>query len=387
MGMFRGRCARFGAWSLACWLGLGALTSLAAGESPVARMAPDGAHAGAGVAPSTYADTTAVQPVPARLRAPASARPATPPAGGHVAEETAPLVSPTQGATRPTRAAREDDVPAETTAAPFNNACSPPDRGGVDVPKTAAALRAQLGDTFRVVQRGNFLIASDLEGLEFDRLVNGVFPCCKHCLESDFFARRSTDTVTVYVFKDTDSYQAGLRRNFRMEPISPYGHYGHSQRYIVVNASTGPGTLVHETTHALMAPDFPAAPIWISEGVASLYEQCRVEGNSLRGDQNWRLPELQRALAAGKVTPLRILFAYNARGFRRMDESLHYAEARYFCKFMEHRGVLRKLYRLFRDNADRDPTGVRCVEQVFGKPLAEIEAEWHDWVREQTWAK
>jgi len=69
-----------------------------------------------------------------------------------------------------------------------------------------------------------------------------------------------------------------------------------------MNIATGGGTLVHEMTHALMAPDFPQAPIWISEGLASLYEQCRVEKQSLKGDPNWRLPELKRALKREDIT-------------------------------------------------------------------------------------
>lgn len=267
----------------------------------------------------------------------------------------------------------------------FNNACQPPFLRAVQVPKTKPELERQLGSTFRVARRGPFLLGGDLEEDAFRQLVDGVFMCCLSCLQHDYFKKPLTQTVTIYIFRDSTSYRDGLRSFFRMNPISPYGHYGHRQRYIVVNYETGPGTLVHELTHALMAVDFPEAPIWISEGIASLYEQSRVEGDSLKGEPNWRLPELQAALVAGTLTPLRNLLSMDFRAFREQRESLHYAQSRYFCKYAESKGVLRPLYMRFRDQHESDPTGVISVERAFGKSIEAIEDEWHDWIRTRRW--
>ncbi len=257
----------------------------------------------------------------------------------------------------------------------------------VNVPKDKKTLRLQLGPEFQVVRRGEFLIASDLDSKRFDYLINGVFACCREIMGREFFKRKPTKVVTVYIFKDRNSYTNGLKKNFGMDPISPYGHYGHKKRYIVVNYSTGPGTLVHEMTHALMAEDFPVAPIWISEGMASLYEQCRVENDSIRGEQNWRLPELKKTIAQNGHTPLPELFASNTKVFRMMRESLNYAQSRYFCLYLEEQGLLRKLYARFRDTAKTDPTGVKAIEYVCGKDITTVEREWREWVLKQKWVK
>lgn len=285
--------------------------------------------------------------------------------------------------------AGEPEAEAVTVFAPeesFSNACQPPIPGQrPSVPKTLADLRGQLGRGFAIARRGSFLIASDLDGKEFDVLVDGVFTCCRSCLENDFFPASVTETVTIYVFRDEKSYNYNIPRLFAIQPISPYGHYGNKQRYIVVNYETGPGTLVHELTHSLMAEDFPDAPIWISEGLASLYEQCRVEKESLRGEPNWRLPELLDALDKGELAPLADLLAYDTCAFRAKRESLHYAQSRYFCKYLEERGALRKVYAAFRNGFDKDRSGIRFVEQAMGRPLAAIETDWHAWIRTQTW--
>ncbi len=267
----------------------------------------------------------------------------------------------------------------------FNNGCSLPDWDRVRVPKTKEALEIQLGKGFTVVRRGIFLIASDLDDKRFDYVVNGVFACCRELLEREFFSKSPSKVVTVYIFANRESYVRSLREHFGMDPISPYGHYGHTKRYIVVNYATGPGTLVHEMTHALMAADFPRAPIWISEGLASLYEQCRVENNHLLGEQNWRLPELQKAAAKDGLTPLNALFASDTRAFRAMRESLNYAQSRYFCYYLQEKGVLREVYTHFRDNAATDPTGAKTLEAVLGLQLPQIETDWANWIVQQHW--
>ena len=255
------------------------------------------------------------------------------------------------------------------------------------VPKTLPDLQLMTGDDFLCVERNNFLVASDLGPGDYEYLVDGVLDYCTSALIKTYFDKGPVrdKTVNIFVFRDYHSYEAGLRRFLDMDPISPYGHYGHSQKYIVVNYETGPGTMVHELTHALMSEDFPEAPIWLAEGMASLYEHCRAEGDSLRGDDNWRLPELKAALEAGKLTPLPVLLAMTPSSFRGAQESLNYAQARYFCKYLEELGLLAGVYKEFRDRCLLDPTGARFVVKAFGKPLDVIEASWRRWITFQYW--
>lgn len=257
------------------------------------------------------------------------------------------------------------------------------------VPKTLSELIDMTGDDFLCVKRDDFLVASDLGPGEYEYLVDGVLDYCRNALVRTFFdqGRDIGKTVNIFVFRDYASYVGGLRKFLAMDPISPYGHYGHSQKYIAINYETGPGTIVHELTHALMSEDFPAAPIWLAEGMASLYEHCRAEGGVLKGDDNWRLPELKAALENGSLTPLSLLLAMTPAGFRGAGESLNYAQARYFCKYMEELGLLASVYKEFRARSDLDPTGSRFVVKAFGKPLENIEAAWKRWISFQYWVE
>jgi Protein of unknown function (DUF1570). len=256
------------------------------------------------------------------------------------------------------------------------------------VPKTLNELRRVTGDDFLCVQRDEFLVASDLGPGEYEYLVDGVLDFCRIALIDTFFDAMPNPkkTVNIFIFRDYSSYESGLRRFLGMEPISPYGHYGHTQKYIVVNYETGPGTMVHELTHALMSDDFPAAPIWLAEGMASLYEHCRAEGDtSLRGDDNWRLPELKAALAGEYLPPLTRLFTMSPQTFRTENESLNYAQARYFCKYLEELGLLPTVYKEFRSRPQADATGSLFVTRALGKSIENIDASWRRWIAFQHW--
>ena len=260
-------------------------------------------------------------------------------------------------------------------------------RAGPGVPKNLTELRSMTGDAFLCVQRGNYLIAGDLGLLDYEYLVDGVLDYCSSALIKVFFDKGpvTAKTVNIFVFRDYDSYEAGLRQFLDMDPISPYGHYGHTHKYIVINYETGPGTMVHELTHALMSEDFPQAPIWLAEGMASLYEHCRADGDALKGDDNWRLPELKSALENGTLTPLPTLLAMQPSVFRSVRESLNYAQARYFCKYLEEMGLLPTVYKNFRDGHAQDPTGSMFVVKAFGKSLDSVESAWKRWITFQHW--
>ncbi len=255
------------------------------------------------------------------------------------------------------------------------------------LPKSLDELQKTAGEAYLCAQRGNFLVAADLAPSEYEYLVDGVLDYCATALMRVFFDKGPVPgkIVNILIFRDYDSYETGLRRFLDMEPISPYGHYGHSQKYIVVNYETGPGTMVHELTHALMSEDFPEAPIWLAEGMASLYEHCRAEGDILRGDDNWRLPELKAALDADSLTPLGTLLGMQPADFRGHRESLNYAQARYFCKYLEEMGLLPGMYKRFRDRFGQDPSGELFVAQAFGKPLDAVEISWKRWIAFQHW--
>jgi hypothetical protein len=248
--------------------------------------------------------------------------------------------------------------------------------------RKAALLARELGDDCAVVVRSPFVIAGDMTKARLDRWHRDTIAPAAEALANLYFDVPPSQPITVLLFTGEESYNRFAKQLYGDENVSVYGYYKPDKRTLVMNIATGGGTLVHELTHALMAFDFPDVPDWFNEGLASLYEQCQFgEKNGRRtieGLVNWRLPKLQQSIRDEKLGSLESLFT--ADDFRGRNVGLNYAQARYFCMYLQQQGLLADYYRAFRDNRKEDPQGVRAAEQVLGEAWKAIDSDFRAWV-------
>lgn len=250
-----------------------------------------------------------------------------------------------------------------------------------DAARVAAEMRRELGEGWLVVEDAPFVIGGNLPAARIEALRKDTVRRAASALWSMYFEKKPEQVLKVYLFADETSYRAGAKRLFGDEGVSRFGYFRSSNGALVMDISTGGGTLIHELTHALMRPDFPTVPDWFNEGLASLYEQCRFEQGRIVGLVNWRLPILKRAIAAKKLRPLGDLMA--GRGGRFYGESAgeNYAQARYFCMYLQHKGVLGKFYKSFRDRVGDDAGGVKqALEALGAKDMEAVEKDFLRWV-------
>ena len=199
------------------------------------------------------------------------------------------------------------------------------------------------------------------------------------------FSKRPERAISVYLFPDAKPYEAYCQKRWAEPCGSPFGFYRPDERRIVMNAGPGLGTLTHELVHPIVETDFPGAPEWINEGIASLFEAFSTPAaGQIHGVKNWRHPRLLRALRSPQErdkASLATLFSLDDAAFRNDDEDLHYATARYLCLWLDQTGKLWPFYQRFRDHHAEDPTGARSFAAIVGKTPAEANAEWSSWVR------
>jgi hypothetical protein len=204
---------------------------------------------------------------------------------------------------------------------------------------------------------------------------------CSDRMYQQYFEKKPDYIIKVYLFGDDASYRRTARRLWNDTGLSPFGYYKPSQKTLVMNIATGTGTLVHEMFHALVEPDFPDIPSWFNEGVASLYECCQVKSDKLIGMMNWRFPRLQKAVRDDELVPLERLVSTTTAQFYGRGSDLNYSEARYFCMYLQEKGLLEKFYKKFRDSYDEDNTGRKFLEELLDKKLDEIQKDWVKWVK------
>ncbi|MDP6379997.1 MAG: hypothetical protein QF662_01520 [Phycisphaerae bacterium] len=270
----------------------------------------------------------------------------------------------------------------EAPTAPATEVKPKPDPAKELAKKVAAAAKAwrkRLPKNFSIETWPPFVVAGDLKPARLHGIMLRSVQKPAEALWQQYFRTRPKEAVTILLFKNDKSYRKWAKKLFGDTRVSHFGYYRPGDRVMVMNIGTGTGTLVHEIVHALMAPDFPACPAWFSEGLGSLYEQCMVRPKGLEGLLNWRLPALLKALREGRLRSLKDLITKG--DFRGATEGLNYAQARYFCMYMQERGVLEKYYRLFRAGAGKDPTGLKFVEEVFGKKsMKKVDKGYRDWL-------
>ncbi len=198
------------------------------------------------------------------------------------------------------------------------------------------------------------------------------------------FDRRPDRIVEVYLFPGKRSYNKYCRAYYD-GCGTPYGVYFHDDRRIVMNARPGLGTLTHELVHPIIEADFPDAPDWLNEGIASLFERPSIpRPGEIHGKKNWRHPRLLRALRSRRgreFASLERLFPMSDEVFRGRNEDLGYSMARYVCQWLDSDGLLWPFYQRWRDDFAADPSGEKAFTAVVGKTPAEANPEWARWVK------
>jgi hypothetical protein len=109
------------------------------------------------------------------------------------------------------------------------------------------------------------------------------------------------------------------------------------------------GNLRHELVHPLLGDDFPAIPAWLNEGIAALYGTAKPTSKGFVFLVNYRLRDLQRALAHGDLPTLAVLAASTDADVRGERAAVFYAMSRYVLLYAERQGTLGELYAALRD--------------------------------------
>jgi hypothetical protein len=202
-------------------------------------------------------------------------------------------------------------------------------------------------------------------------------------LKQDYFTKDPKEILDIWLFKDATSYEQNATALFGSKPTTPYGYYSSAHKALVMNISTGGGTLVHEIVHPFIEANFPACPAWLNEGLGSLYEQCGEVGGHIHGYTNWRLPGLQNAIKAGTVTTFKSLMTMTATDFYDDDRGTHYAQARYLCYYLQQKGLLVKFYREFHAHQKNDPSGYGTLKRMLKtRDMKAFKQKWEKFVLE-----
>jgi len=240
--------------------------------------------------------------------------------------------------------------------------------------RDALRRRFGAGTICRVDHANKLVFATTIDAQTLEELRRHITALAEG-LWNDLFTYRFEQYVTIVV--PAAGAQIRLPGGARVP-----GYYTHGQRLLVARQI---GMVMnHEFTHALHDADQDGLgqrhPIWITEGLATLYESSKVRDGHVIPLPNHRLNLLKRLLARKRTIPWKHLFNYTQANF--MSKALiSYSECRYIMMYLYQRGLLRKWYEQYTQDYATDRSGRLAMEKVFGQPLEKIEADWKRWVR------
>jgi hypothetical protein len=245
-------------------------------------------------------------------------------------------------------------------------------------------LRARLPDGgrgFTIIVQKPFVVIGDGDAADVRRAADGTVRWAVELIKKDYFTRDPSEILDIYLFKDKESYDAHTAALFHEKPTTPYGYFSPADKALIMNISTGGGTLVHEIVHPFMSANFPECPAWFNEGLASLYEQSAERDGHIVGLTNWRLAGLQSAIKAGTVPTFESLTATDTAAFYTKDRGTNYGQARYLCYYLQEHGLLQRYYREFVANQKTDPTGYKTLQHVLDTTdMDAFQKSWENWV-------
>lgn len=165
------------------------------------------------------------------------------------------------------------------------------------------------------------------------------------------------------------------------------GFYDHENRRLI--AQRLGQVMQHEFTHALHNSDLDwleqEHAAWVQEGLATLFESGRFEGQRLSPAESYRLGAVQEAARKGRLIPFTRLFAMDPKAFTaNAVVNLTYGQAGSLMLYLHEQGLLRKFYETYKQGYAAEKTGRAALERVTGRKLAEVEREWKEWMMGRT---
>lgn len=195
-------------------------------------------------------------------------------------------------------------------------------------------------------------------------------------LIATLFERRPDYYVLVAVPKPEDA-QSLLKNDARVG-----GVYDHNQR-VLVTRNIG-GSLRHEFFHLMhyghMERIDQDHPLWIQEGMASLYEDYTIaDDGKIQFQPNERHNVVLGLAKGGRLTRWSRLFTVDSDRFM-ADATQLYPQVRSIFEFIADEGRLEQWYKNYVASYTIDRSGAKALEKTFGKSLDDVERDWRMWV-------
>jgi hypothetical protein len=180
-------------------------------------------------------------------------------------------------------------------------------------------------------------------------------------------------------FKDGESYRDYMGTRYP-ERSAMGGYYDPVARRLLVDLGNGLPVFTHEFCHSVFSDDFGVLPPWLSEGLACLYENFRIEEGMAVGEGDGKLALVRRSVQTGRAPSLARMVALTDAEFHGEDRTSRYMQASAVCLYLQEKGKLVPVYGELKKARMTDPTGAKGLESACGQPVEKIDEDFRSWI-------
>ena len=237
--------------------------------------------------------------------------------------------------------------------------------------KILASLKLRFGEEFicEIDHDSKLVFATNIDAHTLEELKVSLLKYAQAQWKA-LFDNRFDEYVTVVIPRVAKDLPARLG-----------GAYDPHNRQLIVR-SIGM-VLTHEFTHALHFADQAARgqghPIWVIEGLATLFESSKMVNGIAEPLPNHRVNIIKSIVRRKANMPWPEFFKLSHGDFMRKNATA-YPQGRYIFMYLYSKGLLKKWYDAYTSGYETDDTGAKAIEKVAGKPLDKVEADWLAWV-------
>lgn len=240
-------------------------------------------------------------------------------------------------------------------------------------------LKSQFGNgyLFEIDEQDKLIFATNTDQPTLDALKKSLVKQARSQWK-DLFEHKPDQYISVVVPSARDYREIVPQRGVG-------GFYNHDERILI--AQRLGLVIMHEFTHALHNADLDPLgqehPIWLMEGLATMYEGAHFEGEKLIPGDTFRLRSLQLAGRDGRLLKLEEIMKMDQKTFVK-KATLAYAQSGSVMLYLYDQGLLRKFYDTYKAGYAQEKTGKAAIEKVTGKTLAQFEQDWKTWMMHRT---
>ena len=203
------------------------------------------------------------------------------------------------------------------------------------------------------------------------------------CLWRDLFTHKVTDPLYIVLLTPADSTKA--------LPNGVGGYFNHGANTLFCGDMPSfklmrSSVVFHEFTHALhwadQVPRRQQHPIWITEGLSTLFETTQRTEGKLTPLASQRLSLAKQAAALDRTIPWAVFTKLSHPQFM-ANARLAYSQARSMLFYLHEKGLLKAFYDEYVKDASYagDKSALEAFEVAFGKPASEVERDWKEWAK------